>query len=102
MRIVPIVALVLLAGCSLLAPRHDDEEEIRAHFVCTNGETLEVRFSATRRLAVLIRNDQSIELPQQPSGSGFVYSNGPTTIRGKGNDLIVEIGRMVPLDCQAE
>ena len=44
---------------------------------------------------------KTIELQQQPSGSGFIYSNGPNTIRGKGNDLTVEIGRMVPIQCKA-
>ena len=51
--------------------------------------------------AVLLRHGQAIELHQQPSGSGFVYSNGPNTIRGKGDELRVEIGRMVPMLCTA-
>jgi membrane-bound inhibitor of C-type lysozyme len=100
MRIVLTLAVALLAGCSLFAPRHDEPSELRAHFVCTNGEELDVHFIATRHVAMLIRNDQSIELAQQPTASGFVYSNGPNTIRGKGNDLTVEIGRMVPLQCK--
>lgn len=51
---------------------------------------------------MLVRNGETMELQQQPSGSGFVYSNGPTKIRGKGDDLTVEIGRMVPLQCKAK
>lgn len=100
MRIVSILTFALLAGCSLFTPRHDEPSELRAHFVCTNGEELDVHFIAARHVAVLIRNDQSIELAQQSAASGFVYSNGPHTIRGKGNDLTVEIGRLVPLQCQ--
>jgi hypothetical protein len=49
-----------------------------------------------------MRNGENIPLSQQPSGSGFMYSNGPNTIRGKGNDLTVEIGRMVPIQCSAK
>ncbi|MBS0405226.1 MAG: MliC family protein [Proteobacteria bacterium] len=71
-------------------------------FACTNGEELSVRFFLAQGRAVLLRQGQSIELPQQPSGSGFIYSNGPNTIRGKGADLTVEIGRMVPLQCKAK
>jgi len=48
-----------------------------------------------------MREQSEISLPQQPSGSGFIYSNGPNTIRGKGNALTVEIGRMLPIQCQA-
>jgi membrane-bound inhibitor of C-type lysozyme len=48
---------------------------------------------------VLMRQQHEISLPQQPSGSGFIYSNGPNTIRGKGNALTVEIGRMLPIQC---
>ena len=42
-----------------------------------------------------------IDLAQQRSASGFIYSNGPNTIRGKGDALTIEIGRMVPIQCQA-
>ena len=65
------------------------------------GESLSVRFLPAQGVAVLVRNGKTIELQQQPSGSGFIYSNGPNTIRGKGNDLTVEIGRMVPIQCKA-
>lgn len=71
-------------------------------FACNDGELLSVRFFLAQGRAVLVRQGQSIELPQQPSGSGFIYSNGPNTIRGKGADLTVEIGRMVPLQCKAK
>lgn len=70
-------------------------------FSCTGGETLAVRFHQDEERAILLRNGDEIELRQQPSGSGFIYSNGPNTIRGKGDDLTVEIGRMVPIQCKA-
>ena len=46
-------------------------------------------------------NGRPIELQQQRSGSGFLYSNGPNTVRGKGNELTLEIGRMAPIACKA-
>lgn len=70
-------------------------------YTCQHGQSLAVRFFPEQGVAVLVRNGQTIELQQQPSGSGFIYSNGPNTVRGKGNDLTVEIGRMVPWQCQA-
>lgn len=91
---------VVLAGCAGARKGNDVPQELPVRFTCTNGEAIEVRFFPARHTAVLVRNDQPVELTQQPSASGFVYSNGPNTIRGKGDDLRVEIGRMVPLECK--
>src|SRR5690348_11505162 len=101
MRIASILLIVstLLAGCAGARSREAAPEELHVRFACTNGEALAVRFVPARRVAVLSRNDQPVELTQQPAGSGFLYSDGPTTIRGKGDELRVEIGRMVPLEC---
>jgi membrane-bound inhibitor of C-type lysozyme len=77
------------------------QDVLNVAFHCTHGEALSVRFFTKEQRAILIRNGQEVALKQQPSGSGFVYSNGPNTIRGKGQDLTVEMGRMVPLQCQA-
>ena len=82
---------------------NDDSSDVReVAFTCANGETLSVHFLMAKGVAVLVRNGRTIELQQQPSGSGFIYSNGPNTIRGKGDDLIVEIGRMAPIQCKAK
>lgn len=70
-------------------------------YACDGGQTLVVRFYPYEERAVMIRGGEEIELQQQVSGSGIRYSNGPTTILGKGDDLTVEIGRMVPLQCKA-
>ncbi|MGY1459591.1 MULTISPECIES: MliC family protein [unclassified Luteimonas] len=103
---VPLMAM--LAACAACAcssppaavdPSPPDMREVA--FSCDNGESLSVRFHAAQERAVLLRNGDAIELAQQPSASGFVYSNGPNTIRGKGDDLTVEIGRMVPIQCKA-
>ena len=93
-----MLAAIAVSACSS-APSQDADREVA--FTCANGESISVRFSPANSNAVLIRGGQGIELPQQPSGSGFVYSNGPNTIRGKGLDLTVEVGRMVPIQCKA-
>lgn len=92
----------LAAACDAGPPSDDASTTVReVAFTCTNGPDLSVRFFPDQEIAVLVRNGETVELQQQPSASGFIYSSGPTTIRGKGEDLTVEIGRMVPLQCQA-
>ncbi len=86
----------IASGCASVLPAPVDRD---VAFACANGESLSVRFSPAGGTAVLTRNGEDIALQQQPSGSGFIYSNGPNTIRGKGKDLTVEIGRMMPIQC---
>lgn len=96
-----LIAASLAWGCSASGQGVATDEVRNIGFHCSNGETLSVRFHNAEERAVLVRHGQEISLKQQPSGSGFIYSNGPNTIRGKGNALTVEIGRMVPLQCEA-
>ncbi len=100
MRVSGSALLIAMAvgACSSATPADADRE---VAFTCANGDSVAVRFSPGNRKAVLIRGGQGVELSQQPSGSGFVYSNGPNTIRGKGQDLTVEVGRMVPIQCKS-
>ena len=98
--IVMILLMGLLSSCAT-KPSKKPPVAIDVDFACSNGETISVRYQRDPDVAVLMRNGDAIELPQQRSGSGFIYSNGPNTIRGKGDDLTVEIGRMVPLQCHA-
>lgn len=93
-----VCVALMLAGCAAKPPLASPEAVV---FDCQNGEVLRVRFVAEPASAVLMRAQSEISLPQQPSGSGFIYSNGPNTIRGKGSALTVEIGRMLPIQCQA-
>ena len=102
----PTAALALLLAGLISAcastPRQGNEViERQARFVCSNKEEVEMRFFPRQGVAVLVRHGMPIELQQQPSGSGFVYSNGPNTVRGKGDEITIEIGRMVPLACKA-
>ncbi|WP_406623672.1 MliC family protein [Acidovorax sp. SDU_ACID1] len=89
----------LASACSSSPPVQTDRD---VAFSCANGDNISVRFSLVNETAVLTRNDGSIELQQQPSGSGFMYSNSSSTIRGKGDELTVTIGRMPPIQCKAK
>lgn len=91
-----------LMGCTTTPSKQDAMADTQAHFTCDRGEDVTVRFLADNGHAVLIRNGQEIHLHPQPSASGFVYSNGPNTIRGKGDELRIEIGRMMPIVCKAK
>ena len=82
-------------------PRPAASEENRVRFACENGERIEIRFSSERDLATLIRQGKRIELEERVAGSGFIYGNGPTTVRGKGSGIMVEIGRMAPFRREA-
>jgi len=94
--------LALLYGCSHAQPPTTPPARHDVDFVCDQGEKLSVRFFPQQGVAVLVRHGETIELQQQPSGSGFIYSNGPNTIRGKGSALRVEIGRMRAIECEAK
>ena len=103
MRMLCFSWFLVMAGCaSSTAVTNDSSPDDReVTFACMNGETIAVRFFPAQGVAVLVRNGNTIELQQQPTGSGFLYSNGPNTIRGKGDELMLEIGRMVPVPCKA-
>jgi membrane-bound inhibitor of C-type lysozyme len=60
-----------------------------------------MRFFPEQGVGVLVRGGQTIELQQQPAASGFIYSNGPNTVRGKGDELRLEIGRMAAITCRS-
>jgi membrane-bound inhibitor of C-type lysozyme len=92
---------VLAATAVGCAARESDGEVREVSYLCANGDSVSVRFDPERDVAVLNRHGAAIELQQQPSGSGFHYSSGPNTIRGHGNSLRLEIGRMVPIECEA-
>lgn len=103
-RMATACAALLMAGCAVPSASEPDSEptgERRVDFRCANGETVQLRFFPQQGVAVLVRGGSMVELQQQPAASGFVYANGPTTVRGKGDDLILEIGRMVPIRCRA-
>jgi membrane-bound inhibitor of C-type lysozyme len=93
--------LAALAACAADAPLGEPTGQRRVQFACDNGQAIEMRFFPLQGVGVLVRDGQTMELQQQPAASGFVYSNGPTTVRGKGDELALEIGRMRPIACRA-
>lgn len=95
------LAACLACACGTLPGGAPDGDVREVAFSCADGSAVTVRFHTADERAVLVRNGDEIELQQQPSASGFIYSNGPNTIRGKGDELILEIGRMMPIQCQA-
>ena len=103
MRSTVLIGLMacLAAACSSTPRKPNEVLERQVRFVCSHGEEIEMRFFPSEGVAVLVLNGLPIELKQQPSGSGFIYSNGPNTVRGKGDELTAEVGRTVPLQCKA-
>ena len=90
-----------LAACQTASESALSTPQKRVQFRCANGEDVEMRFFPEQGVAVLVRAGETLELQQQPSASGFIYGGGTVTVRGKGSELRIEIGRMVPIRCLA-
>lgn len=103
MKPIPLAAVtaLLVFGCATPGIHGEPTGERRVRYLCENGETLEMRFFPLQGVGVLVRDGKPMELQQQPAASGFLYSNGPNSVRGKGDELMLEIGRRVPIRCQA-
>ena len=101
MRPISSVLFVCLTACACSStPPANAARDV--NFLCTNGETISISYVSANGTATLTRHGAQITLQEQLSASGFVYSNGPNTIRGKGDNLTVEIGRMVPIQCRVK
>lgn len=101
LRWVPL--LLALGACSTppqTPPGMPDVPMTRAHYACSDGADIEMRFFTLQGVGVLIRHGRNHELQQQPAASGFLYANGPIRVQGKGDELMLEIGRMVPITCR--
>jgi len=98
-----VAAIVVLATACAVPEKQEAPTTIyrEVAYTCDNGETLSVRFFPVHGVAVVVRGDDTIELDQKRSGSGFKYSNGSDTIRGKGDSLTVERDRTAPFQCSA-
>ena len=93
---------MIAAGCATTPPPPNGSMvESQVAYTCSGNESLSVRFIPMREVAILIREGDRIELKRQPATSGFYFSNGPNTIRGVGDEMTVEIGRMMPIQCKA-
>lgn len=98
---IPLIAIVSVAGCTTAAQNSTQDSVLPVSFTCENGEQLEMRFFPEQGIGVLVRNGKMLELKQQRMASGFLYSDGTNVVRGKGDELSVEIGRMAPIKCKA-
>jgi len=76
-------------------------KQTRTTFKCDNDESIEVRFFPDQGTAVLVRGGENIELNGEAAASGFKYSNGQTTIQGKGNEIMLNVGMMATAKCLA-
>ena len=103
---------LLMVGLHACSPEANLENKKRAEaektrqytqvlFECVGNIPVTVRFYKDSERAVMIRNNENIELKQEPTASGFSYTNGPNSIRGKGDDLVLQIGRMAAINCHA-
>lgn len=97
----PMVPSVEEVAAAAAAAGMPVTSETRTRLVCDNEEKLVVRFFPEQGIAVLVRGGQNTELNQEPAASGIRYSNGTTTITGKGDDYTVQIGMMAPMQCKA-
>lgn len=81
--------------------RIDQKETLTVSFYCENNTSLTIAFYTTLSKAVLFDGNAATELPQASSGSGFRYTDGVTTLLGKGNDITLEDANGTLLRCTA-
>ncbi len=96
------IVVLVATGCTGQDGATNSQDYNEVAYNCEREGRVLVRFYKNEELAILIRNDELFELPQQPTGSGFYYTNGKVGIRGKGDEMRLEIGRMAPIHCQIE
>lgn len=96
------IASISLIGCTKTTSQDKPVEVKEVSYSCDRGDEVQVQFFSNQGLATLLRDGQTFELKQLPAGSGFHYSNGPMSIRGKAGDLTVLIGRMAAIRCKAQ
>ena len=74
-------------------------------YTCNRDTKLSVNFTSTHNdsnKTIAIINgfgNQGIILPQKHVASGFLYSNGKYTLRGKGEQAAWTVGRMADFHC---
>jgi membrane-bound inhibitor of C-type lysozyme len=96
MRSLAIATLAAtLAACATPA-----EPDRTVYFLCDRGPALQVTF---QRDSATVTPDGGVPivLPQAPAGSGFQYQSPTHSLRGKGDEAMWAVGRMVPINCKA-
>jgi hypothetical protein len=90
------------AGVPAAPPTRAEPTPARtANYRCDDGEPAELRFFPQQGVAVLVRGEQRWELQQQPAASGFAYGTAPVALRGRGDQLRIDVGRRLPITCVA-
>ena len=99
------LATLLLSGCASQPPAMQafsapaDGNSMQC--ACGNGEKVEMQFYPDQGRSVMRRSGWTVELPRQVAETGYAYSNGPTTVLGKGNELTIQIGHLAPIWCRS-
>ena len=100
------LATLVLSGCASQPPVLQAWSEPADHgsmqFACGNGEKVEMQFYPEQGRGVLRRSGWTVDLPKRAADSGYAYSNGPTTVVGKGNELTIQIGHLAPIWCRSK
>jgi len=108
MTSIPMIAgmAICLTGCASQQSSQDYSAMSTpvhvVNFVCANDEHVEMRFFPIQGVAVMIRGGTSMELQQEPAGSGFLYRGESVSVRGKGDEIMIDDGRTAPLRCEAK
>lgn len=99
------LATLLLSGCASQSPAlqafSEPTDGSSMQYACGNGEKVEMQFYPEQGRSVLRRSGWTVELPKQAAETGYAFSNGPTTVLGKGNELTIQIGHLAPIWCRS-
>ena len=99
------LATLLLSGCASQPPAMQafsaPADGNSMQYACGNGEKVEMQFYPDQGRSVMRRSGWTVELPRQAAETGYAYSNGPTTVLGKGNELTIHIGHLAPIWCRS-
>ena len=102
------LAAVLCAGCDTPQRREGDYEyssprpgERLEQFACRDGEQIQMHFMEAQGIALLTRRGRTMQLKLQSAESGYIYSNGPISVRSKGRDLRLQMEGMEAIECQS-
>ncbi len=91
-----LCAAFAVTGCTTYAA---NGRERRVSYVCDRGPGILVSYSGS--VAQLETGSGSLVMTRRPSASGFWYESPTHSIRGKGDELVYTVGRMVPISCHA-
>ena len=99
------LATLLLSGCASQPPAMQafsaPADGSSMQYACGNGEKVEMQFYPEQGRSVMRRSGWTVELPKQATETGYAFSNGPTTVLGKGNELTIQIGHLAPIWCRS-